>query len=55
LNSARIAFQNECSSLGVVRNSWLPGSALIEVGTDHHLADPQPLAEMLEACKGRAE
>jgi hypothetical protein len=26
------------------------GSALIEVGTDHRLADPEPLAAMLRAC-----
>ena len=39
----------------LVRNSGLPASALIEVGTDHRLADPEPLAKMLEACEGRAE
>ena len=37
----------------LVRNSGLPASALIEVGTDHRLADPEPLATMLEACSGR--
>jgi len=26
------------------------GATLIEVGTDHRLADPEPLAEMLKAC-----
>jgi hypothetical protein len=31
----------------LVRNS---GAALIEVGTDHRLADPEPLKEMLRAC-----
>ena len=35
----------------LVRNNGLPVSALIEVGTDHRLADPEPLAAMLEACK----
>jgi hypothetical protein len=35
----------------LVRSSGLPASALIEVGTDHRLADPEPLAEMLRACK----
>jgi hypothetical protein len=35
----------------LVRNSGLPASALIEVGTDHRLADPEPLAKMLEACE----
>jgi hypothetical protein len=27
------------------------GSALIEVGTDHRLADPEPLPAMLKACE----
>ena len=35
----------------LVRSSGLPASALIEVGNDHRLADPEPLAAMLEACK----
>jgi alpha-beta hydrolase superfamily lysophospholipase len=34
----------------LVRNSGLPTSALVEVGTDHRLADPEPLAAMLKAC-----
>jgi len=34
----------------LVRNSGLPASALIEVGGDHRLADPEPLAAMLRAC-----
>ena len=34
----------------LVRNSGLPSSALIEVGTDHRLADPEPLARMLRQC-----
>jgi alpha-beta hydrolase superfamily lysophospholipase len=36
----------------LVRNSGLPASALIEVGTDHRLADPGPLAALLRACGG---
>jgi hypothetical protein len=28
------------------------GATLIEVGTDHRLADPEPLAAMLKACVG---
>src|SRR4051812_26702023 len=28
------------------------GATLIEVGTDHRLADPEPLRRMLEACGG---
>ena len=35
----------------LVRNSGLPASALIEVGSDHRLADPEPLTAMLEACE----
>jgi hypothetical protein len=35
----------------LVRNSGLPASALVEVGTDHRLADPGPLAAMLRACE----
>jgi alpha-beta hydrolase superfamily lysophospholipase len=31
------------------------GATLIEVGTDHRLADPEPLATMLKACEGRTE
>jgi hypothetical protein len=31
------------------------GAALIEVGNDHRLADPEPLAAMLRACEGKAE
>jgi len=35
----------------LVRNSGLPADALIEVGHDHRLADPDPLAAMLSACE----
>jgi hypothetical protein len=35
----------------LVRNSGLPASALIEVGNDHRLADPESLAAMLGACE----
>src|SRR6516225_10285067 len=35
----------------LVRNSGLPPSALVEVGDDHRLADPEPLRAMLEACE----
>jgi hypothetical protein len=31
--------------------SGLPSSALIEVGNDHRLADPESLAAMLRACE----
>ena len=34
----------------LVANSGLPLLALIEIGNDHRLADPEPLAKMLEAC-----
>lgn len=36
----------------LLRNSGLLLSALIEVGCDHRLADPEPLRRMLEACEG---
>src|SRR5262249_58961489 len=35
----------------LIRASGLPESALIVVGTDHRLADPEPLAAMLGACE----
>ena len=35
----------------LVRASGLPKSALIVVGNDHRLADPEPLQAMLEACQ----
>ena len=38
----------------LVRNSGLPATALVEVGNDHRLADPEPLEAMLQACE-RAE
>jgi hypothetical protein len=34
----------------LMRNSGLPMAALIETGTDHRLADPEPLNRMLHAC-----
>lgn len=39
----------------LVSNSGLPESALIEVGTDHRLADAEPLARMLKACEAVAQ
>ena len=38
----------------LVRSSGLPAGALIEVGVDHRLADPEPLAAMLAACENGA-
>ena len=35
----------------LVKNGGLPESALIIVGSDHRLAEPDPLAAMLEACR----
>jgi alpha-beta hydrolase superfamily lysophospholipase len=35
----------------LVRASGLPESSLIVVGTDHRLAEPEPLRRMLEACE----
>jgi hypothetical protein len=37
----------------LVRNSGLPEATLIEVGTDHRLADAEPLAAMVRACESR--
>lgn len=37
----------------LIANSGLPASVLIEVGRDHRLADPEPLAAMLRACENR--
>jgi alpha-beta hydrolase superfamily lysophospholipase len=34
----------------LVKNSGLPATALVEVGSDHRLADPAPLSAMLAAC-----
>ncbi|MFO0965624.1 MAG: alpha/beta hydrolase [Gemmataceae bacterium] len=39
-------------SEALVRNSGLPAAALVEIGSDHRLADPEPLAAMLKACEG---
>jgi alpha-beta hydrolase superfamily lysophospholipase len=36
----------------LAKASGLPASALIEIGTDHRLADPEPLKAMLKACTG---
>jgi alpha-beta hydrolase superfamily lysophospholipase len=35
----------------LLRASGLPESALVVVGSDHRLADPGPLAAMLDACQ----
>jgi hypothetical protein len=37
-------------SEALVRGSGQPATALIEIGHDHRLADPEPLAAMLAAC-----
>lgn len=39
-------------SVELVRNSGLPSDSLIEVGTEHRLADEESLGEMLEAVDG---
>jgi hypothetical protein len=36
----------------LVRNSGLLASALIEVGTAHRMAEPEPLEATLRACGG---
>jgi hypothetical protein len=35
----------------LARNSGLPASALIEVGNDHRLAEPEALKKMLRECE----
>jgi alpha-beta hydrolase superfamily lysophospholipase len=40
-------------SLDLISNSSLPESALIEVGQDHRLADPEPLEALLRAVEAR--
>jgi len=35
----------------LIRASGLPSSALIEIGDDHRLADPEPLEVMLRECE----
>ena len=47
-----VPFEN---SEELIANSGLPASALVEVGTDHRLADPEPLAKMLEACEAHLQ
>jgi alpha/beta superfamily hydrolase len=39
----------------LVRSSPLSAAALIEVGTDHRLADQEPLEAMLRACESGKE
>lgn len=39
----------------LVRNSVLPESALIEIGSEHRLADPDSLKAMLDACERTVE
>ncbi|MDR3632758.1 MAG: hypothetical protein P4L84_02920 [Isosphaeraceae bacterium] len=41
-------------SRDLVRRSGLPDSALVVVGNDHRLADPEPLQAMLDACQRAA-
>jgi len=36
----------------LIRNSGLPSSALVEVGSDHRLSTAGPLAAMLDAVRG---
>ena len=42
-------------SVELLANSGLPEGALIEVGQDHRLADPEPLETLLRAVEGRFE
>ncbi len=40
-------------SVDLISQSSLPGTALIEVGQDHRLADPEPLEVLSRAVEGR--
>jgi len=40
-------------SLELVRSSRLSDGALVEVGTDHRLADPEPLEALAQAVEAR--
>jgi hypothetical protein len=42
-------------SVELVRNSGLDESALVIVGSDHRLAEPEPLAAMAKACERTTE
>ena len=42
-------------SVELTTNSRLPETALIEVGRDHRLADPEPLEALLRAVEVRCE
>ncbi len=35
----------------LLANSGLPRELLVEIGTDHRLAEPEPLARMLRECE----
>jgi hypothetical protein len=39
-------------SLELVRASGLPDGALVEAGTDHRLAEPEPLEALARAVEG---
>jgi hypothetical protein len=39
----------------LLHNSGLPESALVVVGSDHRLADPESLQEMLRACERKEQ
>ena len=47
-----VSFEN---SVELLANSGLPEWALIEVGQDHRLADPEPLEAFLRAVEARFE
>ena len=42
-------------SIELLSKSGLPESAMIEVGRDHRLADPEPLEALLRAVERREE
>jgi hypothetical protein len=51
LHSRADEFVPFADSEELAKNSGLDAAALVEVGTDHRLADPEPLQAMLHACE----
>ena len=54
LTAAVIGVQGHIVEVEADITSGLPATALVEVGSDHRLAEPEPLKAMLQACE-RAE
>jgi hypothetical protein len=55
LHSRADEFVPFADSEELVKSSGLPATALVDIGTDHRLADPEPLQAMLDACERWAD